>query len=304
MRPIDVVNRLCPAARDFYRKAIADGDPLFTKYGVTTNARLSQFLAQIFHESGGLTIAWESGNYSAERLYEVFGVGRHSAAVTRDEAQRLAHNGPAIFERVYGRGNPIKAKDLGNTEPGDGWRYRGGGLMQTTGRDNYRRVGQKIGVDLEANPSLVLDPEHALKPALVEWDEGHLNYYADKGDVLAISRKINLGSVSSTKKPNGLDDRINWLRRITPLKPAVSSAAAPPAPPSAPSSARPELRVGSTGPDVRLLQELLRARNGATIAADGDFGPLTRSAVINFQIRSGLVVNGVVDAETWTKLET
>lgn len=207
MRAVDVVRSLCPNAKKSYVAAFEQGDALFEKYDVTTPRRMSHFLAQVFHETGGLSIEWESGNYSAERLLQIFGVGHHSAAVTPEEAQRLAHNGPAIFERVYGLGNPKKAAELGNTEPGDGWKYRGGGLMQTTGRGNYRRMGIKCGVNFEAKPELVLSAEHALKPALAEWGEGNLNAAADRDDIVAITKRINGGL-------NGLEDRKTWLSRI------------------------------------------------------------------------------------------
>lgn len=209
MRPIELVRKVCPRARASYTAAIENGDYLFRDAGITTPIRLAHFLAQICHESSGLTIEWESGNYRAARILQIFGVGRHSAAVTPDEAERLAGNGPALFERVYGLGNPRK-HDLGNTQPGDGWRYRGGGLMQTTGRANYRRMGQKCGVDFEGNPELVLSAEHALKPALAEWTEGKLNAAADRDDLIAITKKINGGL-------NGLSDRRAWLAKIRPL---------------------------------------------------------------------------------------
>lgn len=207
MRPIDVVKRLCPNAKPSYEAAIEHGDALFNAYGITTVLRLAHFLAQAFHETDGLRIEWESGNYSAERLLQIFGVGHHSAAITPIEAQQLAHNGPAIFERVYGLGNPRKARELGNVKSGDGFRYRGGGIMQTTGRANYRRMGEKCGVDFEAHPELVLSADHALKPALAEWSEGHLNDAADRDDLLTITKKINGGT-------NGLDSRRQWLNRI------------------------------------------------------------------------------------------
>lgn len=259
-RPIDIVRRACPRAKASYLAAIENGDALVAAHEIITPARLAQFLAQICHESGGLSIEWESGAYSAERLLEIFGEGKHSAAITPDEARRLARDGPAIFERVYGLGNPRKAKELGNTQPGDGWRYRGGGLMQTTGRYNYRTIGKKIGVDLEAHPELVLSAEHALKPALAEWTANNLNGYADRGDVLSISRAINLGNANSGKMPNGYVDRQWWLGRLrgmidsvelqprpepvpaTPAPPAPSAPAPPipaptPAPPSPPAAA-------------------------------------------------------------------
>lgn len=226
MRPVEVVSKLCPTARANYLLAFEQGDALFAQHGITTPKRLAHFLAQVLHESGGLRIQWEDGNYSADRMVEIFGVGNHSAGVTREEAARLARNPRAIFERVYGLGNPKKARELGNTQPGDGYKYRGGGLMQTTGRFNYRLMGERCGVGFEANPELVVSAEHALKPALAEWTKGNCNAYADKDDILSISKIINLGNAQSTKTPNGMADRRAWLakaRRVIEAKPKVTA---------------------------------------------------------------------------------
>jgi len=209
MRPIDVVRRVCPRARPEYLAAFEAGDQLFAQARINTPDRLAQFLAQVCHETGGLTITYESGDYSAQRLMQIFGAGHHSAALTSAECNALAHNGPAIFERVYGLGNKHK-HDLGNTQPGDGWKYRGAGLMQTTGRANYARMGRKCGVDFETHPEWVLSAAHALKPAIAEWSEGGLNAWADKGDIEHITRKINGGL-------NGFDSRKQWFRKIRPL---------------------------------------------------------------------------------------
>lgn len=206
MRPVDLIKRLAPHAHQAYVDAFEHGDALFRQHDITTKIRLAHFCAQALHETGGLAIEWESGSYSAERLLVIFGVGHHSAAITREEASQLARNGPAIFERVYGLGNPKKARELDNIEPGDGFKYRGGGIMQTTGRANYRRMGEKCGVDFETHPELVLSSEHALKPALAEWTEGKLNDAADRDDIEAITRRINGGL-------NGLADRRIWYQQ-------------------------------------------------------------------------------------------
>ena len=206
MRPIEAVLKLAPKCRPEYRAAFEAGDALFAAHGIVTPLRLAHFLAQVLHETGGLSIARESGNYRAERILEVFGEGRHSAKVTPAEARKLAGDGPALFDRVYGVGNPRKAKELGNTQLGDGWKYRGHGLMQTTGRANYRRMGEKCGVGFESDPELVLSAEHALKPALAEWTEGKLNAAADADDILKITKRINGGT-------NGLADRKTWLAK-------------------------------------------------------------------------------------------
>jgi putative chitinase len=214
-RAIGIVRTVAPKACDNYALAFERGDSLLKSHGITTPLRLAHFLAQVLHETGGLSIKWESGSYTERGLLEIFGVGHHSAGVTPSEAAELAHQPmprreELIFERVYGLGNPKKARELGNTNPGDGFRYRGGGILQTTGRGNYQRLGQKCGVDFEAHPKLVVSAEHALKPALIEWSEGNLNAAADRDDIEAITRKINGGL-------NGLDSRREWLAKLRPL---------------------------------------------------------------------------------------
>lgn len=235
-RAIDIVRRVAPHALPNYLAAFEHGDALLQSHGITTPLRLAHFLTQVMHESGGLTIEQENLNYkTAGRLMEIFGKGRHSAGITWDEVPGLLGNPQALAERVYGFGNPAKARELGNVHRGDGYLYRGVGILQTTGRGNYRRMGELCGVDFEADPDLVLSAEHALKPALAEWSEGNLNLYADADDVLAISRAINLGNPKSTVKPNGMDDRRAWLAKIKPLITSVEFAfASPPLPPPAP----------------------------------------------------------------------
>ena len=216
-RAVDVVRRIAPQARPAYLAAFEQGDALLFAHGLTTPARLAHFLAQVLHESGALEIDWENMSYSSQRLLQIFGMGRHSAAITQREAQALAHRPEAIAERVYGLGNPHKARELANTESGDGFRYRGGGLLQTTGRANYRRMGQKCGVDFEGQPDLVLAAEHALKPALCEWTEARLNAFADCDDILSISRAINLGNPRVPRRPNGMEDRVARYARVRQL---------------------------------------------------------------------------------------
>jgi len=209
-RTIAAVNRLAPRAHANYLEAIRQGAPLFAKHGITTPQRMAHFLAQAMQETGSFTILRESMNYRAARLMEIFGVGHHSARITEAEAATLAHNEPALSERVYGLGNPGKAHELGNTEPGDGFLYRGNGVLQTTGRGNHRRMGQACGVDFEGHPEFVSAPEHALKPALQEWTDGNLNVAADHDDIVKITKVINGGV-------NGLPERKAFFARLLPL---------------------------------------------------------------------------------------
>lgn len=101
-------------------------------------------------------------------------------------------------------------KDLGNTVAGDGKRYKGRGPIQLTGRANYRRVGRRIGLDLEGNPFLVSDPSIGMWCAVEYWDENKLNNLADADDVITITRRINGGL-------NGLDDRKVRLAKMKSL---------------------------------------------------------------------------------------
>ena len=242
-RAIDIVRRVAPHALSNYIAAFEQGDALLQAHGITTPRRLAHFLAQVMHESGGLTIEWENLNYTtAERLMEIFGQGRHSAAVAWSEVGGLLRNPPALAERVYGLGNPKKARVLGNTQPGDGYRYRGGGILQTTGRENYRRMGEKCGVDFEGHPELVVSAEHALKSALAEWSEGNLNLQAERDDIETITRKINGGL-------NGLADRRAWLAKLKPLIASVEFVASPPPPPNPPPQAGEGGERSETGGD-------------------------------------------------------
>lgn len=266
-RAIEVVRALAPQALDNYVKGFDRGDQLLDAYGINTPIRLSHFLAQVLHETGGLRIARESMRYSRDRLLEIFGA-KHSARVTPEEAARLEYKEWDIAERVYGTGNPVKARELGNTKRGDGYLYRGNGLMQTTGRFNHRLAGRHFDVDFEGRPELLMIPEHVLKGALYEWSEIRGNMLADADDIRGITRKINGGYV-------GLDDRQRWFDRVSRF-----------------------LDVGQES-GVFWLQASLNTL-GATppLAVDGIYGPKTRGAVRRFQMEEGLVVDGIADDDT------
>src|SRR5438552_9106298 len=103
-------------------------------------------MAQVLHESGGCTILVEKFRYSVPRILEIFGVGKHSAAITPSEAAKLAGKPTELAERVYGLGNPKKAMELGNIDPGDGAKFIGRGLIQLTGRGSYAKFGNALDV--------------------------------------------------------------------------------------------------------------------------------------------------------------
>ncbi len=155
----------CTGARIDRAQAFAVVLPAaMTEFNIDTPARQAAFLAQVGHESGGLR--W---------LIELWGPTPAQA-------------------RYEGR------VDLGNHMPGDGFRYRGRGLLQVTGRANYARTGMALGVDLEREPERLAEPVLAARGAACFWAAHGLSIYADKSDFETLTRRINGGL-------NGFDDR-------------------------------------------------------------------------------------------------
>src|SRR5262249_9582520 len=150
---------------------------------VDTARRLCHFMGQVFVETGGFKALEENLNYkNPERLDMVF-----SAVKGTDDARALIAKGPeAIANRVY-------ANRLGNGDErrGAGWRFRGSGYLQLTGRANFRSVGAKLQMDLEGNPDPVGKPASAAKIAFAFWDACLCSPLADTGDVEAITEKVN-----------------------------------------------------------------------------------------------------------------
>lgn len=168
---------------------------LFNKFNVNTQLRLAHFFGQLQHESRLKPIE-ENLRYSAKRLTEVFGKYFPTLAI----ANQYAMNPQKIANRVYGgrMGN-------GNEASGDGYRFRGRGFIQLTGRNNYTALtkwvkANGINADYVNNPDLLLNESDALIAALWFWTVNDLNNYADKDDVLTITKRINGGA-------NGLSDR-------------------------------------------------------------------------------------------------
>ena len=162
-------------------------------HAIDTPLRVAHFLAQVLHESGKLRWVKENLNYSAEALLRVF-----PRYFTRGQAQEYARKPQHIGNRVYANrmGN-------GNEASGDGYRYRGRGLIQLTGKNNYRSFSDWINDDVVAAPDLVAD-QYAVHSAVFYWVENNINALADRDDVRAVTRRINGGL-------NGLSDRMALL---------------------------------------------------------------------------------------------
>lgn len=190
--------------------------------GIMANPkRASMFLGQIHVESNGFRAVVESLNYSVEGLKATF--GRHRISVQEAELFGRAAGRPAnqnaIANIVYG--GEWGRSNLGNTEPGDGWRFRGRGLKQLTGRDNYRRFSRAWQGDesILANPDRVADPDGAVASAIWFWLANGLSEEADRGTVASVTKIVNGGA-------NGLAERIQWTsayRRVWRPRPDFSN---------------------------------------------------------------------------------
>ena len=146
--------------------------------------RLAAFLAQTSYESNDFHELEENLNYHADRLLVVF--PKRFANLT--EASAYEHQPQKIANRVYANllGN-------GNEASGDGWRYRGQGLINLTGKSNYDFFGKMIGVDLVKNPDILQQPKYACLVSGAFWNHNQLNHYADLGDFDRITKIINGG---------------------------------------------------------------------------------------------------------------
>jgi putative chitinase len=241
-------------------------------YDITSRLRIAHFLGQTCEESAGY------------RTTEEFASGKEYEGRT----------------------------DLGNTQKGDGPRYKGRGLLQLTGRANYADYGKAFGIDLVNNPTLAAQPALSLKIACEYWKRHNINADCDRDDVQAVTRKVNGGL-------NGLADRITFTQKAKAavarlqaiaLSGAASAGASPAgaatagaaAPSVASAPPRPVLGRGSQGDAVVQLQNMLRDLNFA-VAIDGDFGPGTEVAVTRFQSENGLAEDGIVGPQTWGALD-
>lgn len=167
---------------------------LITSYYINTPLRVAHFMAQIEHESGLKPIS-ENLNYSASGLAKTF--GKYFPTVSL--SNMYANKPEAIANRVY-----ANRMSNGNEKSGDGWKYRGRGFLQITGKSNYILLSKDTRIDYLNNPQWLLRESDALISALWFWNKHKLNDLADKNDILAITKKINGGL-------NGLDHRKELL---------------------------------------------------------------------------------------------
>ena len=164
-------------------------------YEINTPERVAAFIAQCAHESGNFQFLKENLNYKAASLRKVFPKYFPDDAIANDYASR-PNKQEAIANRIY-------ANRMGNGDEasGDGFRYLGRGLIQLTGKNNYTIFAASIDTPLEEIPEYLQTFEGAVQSACWFWEQNNLNQWADKKDILTLTKRINGGTI-------GLDDRI------------------------------------------------------------------------------------------------
>jgi putative chitinase len=172
-------------------------------YQINTPLRLAAFLATIGVESEYLTTAQENLDYSAQGLADTWPRLFANNGVPNALATSLARNPQGIANAAY-------AYENGNGGPttGDGWRYRGQGLIQITGASNYSLATIGANLDLVNHPELLQLPQNAALVSAWFWSNGNLNALADAGEITAISKYINCGNPNSSATPNGMPERL------------------------------------------------------------------------------------------------
>lgn len=174
-------------------------------FKINTALRIAHFLSQMIHESGNFKFKEENLNYSADGLMKTF--PKYFSDV--NVAKKYSHQPDKIANYVYANrmGN-------GNSNSGDGWKYRGGGFGMITGRDNYTSLSNDTGIDFVNNPELIHNDDNAVLSFGWFWNKRNLNKIADLGDdeetITKVSIKVNGGKI-------GLQDRIAIFNRIYPL---------------------------------------------------------------------------------------
>lgn len=171
---------------------------LLNSYEINTPLRIAHFFAQIEHESN-LKPIFENLNYDGDGLLKIF--KRHFGKMPLIELSKYVRKPQKIANRVYANrmGN-------GNEASGDGWRYRGRGFLQITGRANYTELAENTILDCVKNPDLLLQEANAMISALWFWHKNKLNAIADKNDIVELTRRINGGV-------NGLAHRKELLEK-------------------------------------------------------------------------------------------
>ena len=263
-----------------WHKAMAKVLP---KYKIDTPERIAGFLAQCGHESNNFTLLEENLQYRAETLDKIF--PKYFVKAGRKAAD-YAKQPEKIANIVYGG-------RMGNTQPGDGYLFRGRGVIQLTGRDNYTNFGKTLNKSAEEVAGYVTSKEGAIESACWYWNSRNINKAADASDIVAMTKLINGGTIGLEDRKKHYEHALAVLtgKEVHQATPSSESVV-----PTASGAVSRVLKVGSRGAQVKKLQEAL------SLEADGVFGNGTESALKTWQEANGLTADGVAGPSTLAKL--
>lgn len=249
---------------------------ILPKYEINTPNRIAGFFAQCGHESMNFTVLSENLNYRAETLEKLF-------SKYFSKAGRNASDYAKQPEKIA---NVIYANRMGNgdTASGEGFAFRGRGIVQLTGKDNYSAFALSIKMTLPDVIEYVQTKKGALESACWYWNSRKINAACDANDIVKMTKLVNGGTI-------GLDDRKKHYEQAL----AVLGGAVP-APITNAASIAGVLKKGSTGENVKRMQAELG------LEADGSFGPATEAALKKWQTANGLAADGVAGPKTLAKL--
>lgn len=245
---------------------------LLPKYDIDTENRVAGFLAQCGHESLQFTVLKENLNYSSDALNRVFPKYFKNAGRDATEYHRKPEK---IANVIY-----ANRMDNGDTASGDGFRFRGRGVIQLTGRSNYTRFGESINKTPDDVVGYLETKQGALESACWFWNTNGLNSYADSQDVVGMTKRINGGTI-------GLEDRKKHYEHALEVFGGHYT----------PSQTYETVRKGSKGQTVMDIQRALNI-----IPVDGVFGPGTENYVKRWQQTNGLTPDGIMGPKSLGKL--
>jgi putative chitinase len=259
---------------------------IFPKYGIDTANRIAGFCAQCGHESVNFTVLEENLNYKAETLEKLF-------SKYFSKAGRNANDYAKQPEKIA---NVIYASRMGNgdTASGEGYKFRGRGIIQLTGKDNYTNFGKSIGKTPDEVVEYVKTLDGALESACWYWGTRQLNAACDASDIVKMTKLVNGGTI-------GLEDRKkHYEHNLAVLGGAIhiSEVRVSPSPvnPQITDAVTQTVKRGSQGPTVAKLQAALG------LTADGVFGIGTEAALKAWQAKHGLAADGVAGPKTLAKI--
>jgi putative chitinase len=266
------LRRFAPKMADFYRRALLDGKAHLAEAGILDNGkRFSHFMGQVGAETGGGTIVRESLNYTAKRIGEVWPA--RAKKESGANLKKLARNPVALGDWAYGGRMGNRKGTIDDPHP-DGYDYRGGGFIQTTGRYAVQKYCDRLKIEIRSD--ILDDPEATLRFACFEWKESGCNALADANDLMGVSRTINTGSANSGIYPNGMEHRTAWFKKAQGVwwdaVPEATVSESETVPSSVKSTAPPPAPVAKTVKGSRTI-------SGALVTLAGTVGAFFKDAI-------------------------